>query len=422
MGYGFAVMSTDTGHNGSFQTTSWAYGNPESITDWGWRAMHGSTVLSKLIIQAYYGDAPEYSYFSGCSIGGRQGLKALELFPNDYDGVTAGAPAWWTTHNQLFSLKATTYNAPAGSEHTIPESMFSVINKEVIRQCDPQDGLNDTIISDPLGCNFDPNTLLCQGNSTTNCLTGPQIETMNAIHSDWIDVNQTFIFNHFLLGSEYTWDENIGNGSGQANQIGYVQDLLQVGPSFQWQDLDYNTVLLSESINPGNASADYYNISPFYQAGGKLLHYHGLADSTCPTGTSLYFFDHVLRALAPYSINVSDFYRLFLIPGMEHCQSTPSTTNAPWYIAGANQAAVLGTSVSGVPGFSDSRHDVILALMAWVENGTAPNEIIATKWVDDSIDKAVSRQRPICAYPEQAKYDGVGDPNLSTSWSCEGLY
>ncbi|KAM0123390.1 hypothetical protein ACHAO1_011308 [Botrytis cinerea] len=422
VGYGFAVMSTDTGHNSSFQTTSWAYGNPESITDWGWRAMHGSTVNAKILTEAYYGSAPEYSYFSGCSVGGRQGLKALELFPDDYNGVTAGAPAWWTTRIQLFALKATTYNAPAGSAHSIPESMFTVISEEVIKQCDGQDGLNDTIISDPFGCNFNPDTLLCQGNSTSQCLSAPQIDTLNKIHSDWIDVNQTFVFNHFLLGSEATWSQNIGDGSGQANQLGYVQDLLQVGPDFAWEDLDYDTVLLSESINPGNASADYYDISPFYQAGGKLLHYHGLADSTCPTGTSLYWYSHVLRALAPKSIDVSSFYRLFLIPGMEHCQSTPSGQNAPWYISGANQAAVLGSDISGVPGFRDAKHDVLLALMAWVENGTAPNEIIATKWIDDDVTQALDRQRPICAYPNQTKYNGTGNPDLAESWTCELLY
>ncbi|KAH6667592.1 Tannase/feruloyl esterase [Halenospora varia] len=249
--------------------------------------MHGSTVSSKLLIEAYYGSGPKYSYFSGYSVGGRQGLKALKLFPEEYDGVVAGAPAWFTTRIQLFAFKATTYNAPTNSSHTMPEAMFPVINEEVIRQCDGQDGLVDRIISDPLGCNFNPITLLCMGSNTTNYLTRPQIDTLNAIHSDWVNANQTFVFNHFLLGSEATWSEDIGDGSGQANQLGYVQGLLEVGLDFTYKDLTYDTVLLSESINPENASADYCDISPFYKAGGKLIHYHGLADSTYPPGTNL---------------------------------------------------------------------------------------------------------------------------------------
>lgn len=312
-------MSTDTGHSGSYSDTTWAYGNPESITDWGWRAMHGSTVIAKQLIESWYGLSSEYNYYSGCSVGGRQGLRALQLFPEDYDGVSVGAPAWWTTHLQLDAVKTLTYNQPVNATHTIPQSMFTVIGAEVLRQCDPQDGLTDTIISDPIGCNFDPTPLLCNGTSTTGCLNGEQVKTMYKIYNDWVETNQTFIFPHYLLGTESQWSQNIGEGSESSleNQSGFAQDLLQLGSSWTWRDLDYETVLLADQINPGNATADDFDISPFQQRGGKLIHHHGLADATLATGSSIYFYQQVQAALRPQSISIDEFYRMFLIPGMQ---------------------------------------------------------------------------------------------------------
>ncbi|RSH80314.1 uncharacterized protein EHS24_008890 [Apiotrichum porosum] len=423
-GYGFAVMSTDTGHSGGFQETAWAYNNTESITDWGWRAMHGSTVASKALINAWYGSASEYNYFSGCSVGGRQGLRALQLFPEDFDGVSAGAPAWWTTHNQLWAVKTLTYNYPANASHFIPSSMFNVIGAEVIKQCDPQDGVTDTIISDPFRCNFNPLTLLCAPNVTESCLIPDQIETLNKIYNDWVETNQTYVFSHLLLGTEASWNNDVGTGSLATleSQSGFAQDLMQLGDSWTFEDLTIETVELADEINPGNATADDFDLSPFYNRGGKLIHHHGLSDGTLATGSSLYFYTHVVRAIWEHGIDVDDFYRLFLIPGMEHCQSTPSNMNAPWYIAGANQPASISTSLHSVPCFSDAKHDVILALMAWVENGTAPDSIIATKWVDDNTQAEVSRQRPICPYPKEAKYNGTGDVDSADSWECATLY
>jgi feruloyl esterase len=312
-------MSTDTGHNSSYQGTSWAYHNEESIADWGWRAMHESTVTSKVLVNGFYGEDSRYNYFSGCSVGGRQGLRALQLFPDDYDGVSAGAPAWWTTHNQLFALKVLLWNFPENSTQTIPESLFSVIGDEVLKQCDPQDGLTDNIISDPFGCNFDPLPLLCTANKTTDCLTSEQIDTTFKVYNDWVDVNQTFVFPHYLFGTESSWSSAIGTGamSSVENQEGFAQDLLQFGPNWSYKDLTYKTVEYADRLNPGNATASEFDIRPFKARGGKLIHYQGYADPTLPTGSSIYFYEHVSRALTEKSATLDDFYRMFLIPGME---------------------------------------------------------------------------------------------------------
>lgn len=181
VGYGFASMSTDTGHLSGSGNGSWAYQAPEALNNWGYRAMHGSVVLAKQIVSAYYPKPSAFNYYNGCSTGGRQGLKEAEIFPEDFDGIVAGAPAWWTNHLQTWTVKVGTYDLPAGAPHYIPPPLFEVIAAEVLKQCDPQDGVTDQVIQDPSRCKFRPEALLCASNFTngtaSKCLTSPQIST-----------------------------------------------------------------------------------------------------------------------------------------------------------------------------------------------------------------------------------------------------
>ncbi|GKZ27208.1 hypothetical protein AbraCBS73388_003981, partial [Aspergillus brasiliensis] len=209
-------MSTDTGHNSTSSDGSWAYHAPEKVIDWGYRAMHGSVVLSKQLIETYYAQKLKYNYYSGCSTGGRQGLRSVELYPEDFDGVIAGSPAWWTAHLQTWTVKAGTYNANLSSQ--IPESMFTVIGDEIIKQCDPQDGLRDKVVSAPQQCNLNLETLLCRQAQQKDCLSPAQLDTLRLIYSDYVDVNQTFVFPHLLPGSESQWEVLINNGT--ANPLG----------------------------------------------------------------------------------------------------------------------------------------------------------------------------------------------------------
>ncbi|CAI7591794.1 unnamed protein product [Penicillium bialowiezense] len=424
--YGFTTLSSNLGHVGIDTAGTWAIDRPESVIDWGYRAWHGTTVLGKLLINNWYGTSSKYNYFYGCSTGGRQSMKNLQMYPEDYDGIIAGAPAWWTTHQQLWNLKQTIYQAPADSAHTIPETMFDIIAAEAIRQCDRQDGLVDSIISDPQGCNFDPNTLACNATSATGeCLTSPQLSTLWKLYNDWVDVNQTFVYGHMWLGSEASWLlGNIGLGKNTTieQQYWYPRDIMGLGEDFTWEDLSYKTVELADRLDPGNATADKFDISDFHNRGGKFLHYHGMSDAYVSPDASIYYYNHASSAMKPQGVVMDDFYRLFLVPGMEHCLSTPDNMNAPWYFAGPDQAATINTGTYSTPGYRDARHDIVLAMMAWVENGTAPNDIIATKWKNDTSADEVLRQRPICHYPHQAKYNGKGDPNNAASWSCEMLF
>ena len=154
--YGFATLSTSTGHNSTGQDMTWALKNSESKADWGYRAMHGSVVLGKQLTSAYYSKKLCYSYYAGCSTGGKQGMKEVQKYPSDFDGVLIGAPAWWSTHQQLWQLTVGIINLPEGSPSYIPYSMFPFISNEILRQCDASDGVLDTIIMDPKKCNFRP--------------------------------------------------------------------------------------------------------------------------------------------------------------------------------------------------------------------------------------------------------------------------
>ncbi|GME32449.1 Feruloyl esterase b [Neofusicoccum parvum] len=424
VGYGFAVVSTDTGHNSTSGVLNWAQDAPEVLNDWGYRAMHGSVELAKKLTAAYYGSQIKYSYYSGCSTGGRQGIRSAQLYPEDFDGILAGAPAWWTTHLQTWTAKMGTYNLPLNGSNRIDPSLFSIIGAEVLKQCDAQDGLADNIISDPLRCNFNAEALLCTPTSNSSaCLTPAQLDTLYKVYSPYVDTNVSFVFPGFALGSESQWTVLLGTATGEPLSYGidYIRYFLGL-TDFQYQDFDYGIIQLADRLDPGNATADDFDMRPYQARGGKLLHYHGWADALIATGSSLHFYKQVAQTLLPKGVDLDSWYRFFLVPGMQHCSGTPAGVDAPWYFAGGNQAADLGTGVHGVPGFEDGRHDALLALMEWVEEGTVVEEIVATKFVDEDVSKGVERQRPLCAYPKQAVYKGTGDVDAAESWECKSLY
>ncbi|KAI1091768.1 tannase and feruloyl esterase [Rostrohypoxylon terebratum] len=414
--YGFATMSTDTGHNSSVADGSWGLNAPESLIDWGHRAMHGSVVLAKEIITAYYGspDGIKYSYYAGCSTGGRQGLKEAQLYPDSFDGISVGAPAWWTVRLAANTLKLGLSNRPDTAPGHIDPSIFTqLIVPEITKQCDPQDGLVDGIINEPYSCNFNYEALLCTSSSQTTCLTPAQLDTLYKFYNPWVDANQTYVFPSMAMGADPTF--SLGN---DLSPLGF--DLFRYW-AYNDTDWDYTTftyddVVFADSINPGGATADHFDLSGSLESGTKILMYHGTADALIPTGSSVYFYDQVARVLIPKGINPNDFYRFFLVPGMNHCSASD---NAPWYIASASQT--LGGATHSVPGFSDAEHDIILSMMRWVEEGQAPDQLIATKFVNDTASLGVERQRPLCPYPKQSKYI-AGDPNDSASWECRRLY
>ncbi|KAI0468017.1 feruloyl esterase B precursor [Xylaria cf. heliscus] len=412
--YGFATMSTDTGHISAAVDGSWALDAPETIIDWGHRAMHGSVVLSKHIITNYYSarDGIKYSYYASCSTGGRQGIREVQLHPESFDGISVGAPAWWSPHLAGATLWQGLYNYPDSNSKHIDPSLFPVITAEMKKQCDPQDGLVDNIISDPYGCNFNFEALLCTGTNSSSCLTPAQLTTLYKFYNDWVDTNQDFVFPGVSLGT----DPSFLLGSISTLGLDFFRYFVYNDTEYDYTKYTYKDVQFADSVNPGNASANDFDLSPFLNRGGKILKYHGTADPLIPTGSSIYFYKKVLQTLRPKGINIDDFYRFFLIPDMGHCSGS---VTGPWYIAAGSQP--IAGATHSVPGYEDAEHDVILALMNWVEGDEAPDHLIATKFVNDTTTLGVQSQRPLCIYPKQAKYVS-GDANLVGSWECKSLY
>ncbi|KAK8131972.1 hypothetical protein PG999_000145 [Apiospora kogelbergensis] len=429
--YGFATMSTDTGHNSTGQDMSWALGRPEAKKDWAGRSLHGSTVLAKKIIEGYYsGTALQRSYYSGCSTGGRQGIKSAQDYPEDFDGILAGAPAWWSTRQQLWQLKVGAINLPEDSLGYIPPVMFGAISDQVLQQCDGSDGIVDGIIMDPTKCNLRLEKLLCTpahaGNSST-CLAEAQLQTLQQLYLPLIDLDADvhkleYLYPSFGVGSEQQMPASFGqNNAPSLYGTEYAAKYVFDDAAWDWRrDFGAATFAAADRLDPGDVNAVHHDLSAFHARGGKLLTYHGHADGLIPPGASRLLHDRTYAAMAARGVALDGFYRLFFVPGMQHCGG--GVYDAPWFFGGGGQATTLtdlaSQDVWPLPGFQDGEHDILRALVEWVEEDKAPQRIVATKFKNDTIAQGVLRQRPICKYPEQAQYVGNGDINIAANWEC----
>ncbi|KAJ9139070.1 Carboxylic ester hydrolase [Pleurostoma richardsiae] len=221
--YGFATLSTDTGHNSTTADLVWAHNNPEKQIDWGWRALHGSVKIGKKLTAAYYGRSIKYSYYSGCSTGGRQGMKEMQIAPDSFDGVLVGAPAWYTKRLNVYVTELGIQNLPTSDPKHIPVSVFSVIAEEVVRQCDGDDGVADGIVSSPEACNFDFAKIQC-GNPGVNasaCLTPAQIQTAKNVYGDYLSATGEFLYTGLTYSSEDQWYILLGGTQPSPFGIGY---------------------------------------------------------------------------------------------------------------------------------------------------------------------------------------------------------
>ncbi|KAI0175488.1 tannase-domain-containing protein [Hypoxylon sp. FL1284] len=424
---GFAVISTDTGHNSTTTDTSWALGHPEMKTDWGWRALHGSVELGKALVRVFYSRPISYSYYSGCSTGGRQGLKETQISPDSFDGVLVGAAAWYTNHLNTWVCKIASYNWPADDPKHIDWETLPLIGIEITRQCDGVDGVTDGIISSPEQCNIDYNALRCNTSdnapsnfsSSTSCLNDAQVETLRSVYNGYVlDATGEQVAQGYLPGSEFQLYTVLNYSDASPYGVGYVGDFVLNNPNFEASQYNDSILRLAERLDPGNATADDYNLTTFRDRGGKMLLYHGAADGLVPPTAAGTYYDRAVNATSDGNVTAArDFFRRLEIPGMKHCAL--SSVSAPWAIGGASQAAVLGNDTYSVPGFADSQHDVLLALIDWVEKGIPIDQVVATTWNNETdASSGVLRQRPICTYPQTAHWDGKGNVDEATSWSC----
>jgi len=406
---GYASAATDTGHAANGGDASWALGHPEKIIDFAYRAIHQMTLVGKATVKAFYGDAPQHSYFANCSNGGRQALMEAQRYPEDYDGILAGAPANYWTHllsSALYNAQTTTLD-PASY---IPTSKIPAIAKAVNAACDAKDGVADGILNDPRQCHFDPAILLCKEADSNACLTQPQVTTLKKLYQGAHDSKGQEIFPGFVPGGEDGqggWGLWItGPAPGKALLFvfggGFFSDMV-----YEKADWDYKKANLDEAVAAADKklasvlNATDTNLKPFESRGGKLIIYHGWNDSGISPLNTINYYESVQNKMGKQEAD--SFLRLYMVPGMQHCGGGP------------------GPDVFGQMGFStsnDPQHNIYLALEQWVEKGSAPSTVIATKQAGEGTTAAVKMTRPLCAYPQVAKYKGSGDTNDAANFTC----
>jgi feruloyl esterase len=418
---GYAVSATDDGHHAG-QGAKWAVGHPEKLIDFGYRALHETAIQSKAILEAYYGKPSARAYFSGCSDGGREALMEAERYPEDFDGIIAGAPAnHWTHHFAGF-----VWNEIALNEK--PESMISIeqlpaIEKAALAACDALDGVKDGLIEDPRQCHFDPSVLLCRGTPDANCLTRPQIEALNKIYSGPKDPKTgSQIYPGYEPGTEAetgAWSLWILGPSVQS-MFGNSFFGQAVHEQSNW---DYHTMDFDGDVRLADEKAasvlNSYNpdLRSFRDHGGKLIQYHGWGDAAIAPRDSIDFYEKVKAFLEQYPDprasnpgDVAAFYRLFMVPGMQHCGGGPGPVNF------GNDDI---TALTAAP--DDADHDVLLALDRWVTQGIAPEKLIGTgeSGADPKTGVGGTKlSRPLCPYPAVAHYKGQGDTNAAENFDC----
>lgn len=379
---GYASSMTDTGHEGG--SASFALNHPEKQIDFGYRAVHELAVKSKAMIQAFYGQAPRYSYWNGCSAGGKQGLKEAQMFPGDFDGIIAGTPVNdWVGRALGAVWFAQAVHETEGS--AIPQAKFAAIHKAALDACDALDGVKDGVIENPEACKFDPVAMQCSGAESNDCLTAPQVTAARKIYSGVINPRtKEVIFPGLMPGSELGWNTQAG-----ANPFGPGLDEFRF-VVFKNPDWDYKTMNFDSDVaaavkadnNMMNAMDP--NLKAYFDRGGKILQYHGWADQQMSPGNSPKYYKSVLEKMGGAS-KVMDNYRLFMVPGMGHC--------------------------GGGAGATDT-FDKRSILEQWVEQKKAPEKIIASSAMGN-------KTRPLCPYPQVAVYNGNGSTDDAANFSCK---
>jgi feruloyl esterase len=406
--HGYAAAATDTGHHAGGTDASWALHHPEKIADFGYRAIHETADRAKAVIFAFYGEAPKRSYFNSCSNGGRQALMEAERYPADYDGIAAGAPANYWTHlltTAIFNLQA--ISAPGSA---ISAAKLPAIEGAALAACDTLDGVKDGVIENPAQCHFDPGVLLCKGPETDACLTAPQIAAVRKIYGGAKTSKGEAILPGFAPGGEAEpggWADWITGAQGKPSlQFAFGTNFFKymvyndAAWDFKTSTADRNVKLADEKMASALNATDP-DLKKFESRGGKLILYHGWSDAAIPPRNTVDYYQSVVKKMG--AKDAATFVRLFMVPGWEHCGGG----------AGPN---VFGQA--SVPR-GDADHDLEAALERWVEQGAAPEQVVATKFKPGSNPPVAARTRPLCAFPLTAHWKGSGSTDDAANFVCK---
>jgi feruloyl esterase len=382
---GYATVATDTGHVGSGMDAKFAVGHKEKLIDFGYRAVHEMTVKAKAILAEYYGRKERRALWVSCSTGGRQGLMEAYRYPEDYNGISSMAPA-----NPMVGLMIDTlwtgYAVLKDDARRLTPAKMTAVHTAFVHQCDEKDGLKDGIVGDPEACRFDPGILQCKDGDRDDCLTAPQVAALSDIYGGVKNPRTGgLIFAGFPPGSEQQLSMMIGGKEPFPVATSYFRDIVFNNPQWDYKSYDYDKDL-SASFKAGSDILDVPNngFSKFFNGGGKLLLSHGWSDGLIPAPNTASFYKAMTAKMNPKK--AADSVRLFMIPGMGHC--------------GGGDAPTVT--------------DMLSVIDQWVENGKAPDRIVAT---NPPNQKQMSR--PLCPYPQIAKYTGSGSTDDAADFECK---
>jgi len=384
LGRGYATASTDTGHVGG--GARWALGHPEKTIDFGWRAVHEMAATSKKIVAGYYDGGPRFSYFNGCSAGGRQAMKAAQRFPADFDGIIAGAPGLdWTGRAAQAVRVAKTLEK--SEDARLSQAHRQLLHGAVVNACDARDGVTDGLIDDPKRCSFDPGVLQCKGSDAAACLTAAQVETARSLYSTAINPKTGREIPGLLPGSELGWTDLGWTPSARATGLDQFRFIVFGDAGWDIQKFNFDSdIVRAEQIDADTINALDPNLKPFIDRGGKLIQYHGWSDPQISPASSTQYYVRAREALGGEN-KIHNSYRLFMAPGMAHCGG----------------------------GEGPDTFDMLAALEGWVEHGKAPNQVLASHDTNGVVD----RTRPLCPYPQVAVYKGRGSTNEAANFECK---
>ena len=433
---GYAVANSNMGHdNGTESGASFAFNNRQSEIDYGYRAVHLTTNAGKSLVEAYYGEDPAYSYFEGCSTGGREGLMEAQRYPDDFDGIVAGDPV-----NYLQTLNAMQFHVIrqfykdnfAGNPaydvdgDGLPESLakMGILEEAVLAKCDANDGIRDGVIDNPYVCDFnlavDLDDSMCPGSvNGNNCFTPAQIEAIQVVYDGARDSQGNLVYKGFELGSEPGWASQFIPHASNNLRPGQLDDFLnylfyeedpgvavpdltdiytpantaKLPPEWHWWNFSFDDVTAGKGdFMKAIIEAADPDLRPFLvRNNGKLILYHGWRDPIVPPAPTVDYFEEVIDVAFQGNADAArERIRLFMAPGMNHCGGGPGPNT--W--------------------------DKLSPLVEWVENGNAPDFVVATHATNGEVDN----ERKLCPHPQQAVYTGpAGGQNDPANWVGENF-
>jgi len=413
---GYATVGTDTGHQGHPLDASWAHNNLERLVNFGHQAVHRTAVTAKALIKAYYQNDIARSYFTGCSRGGGQALMEAQRYPEDFDGIVSGAPAYnWTMGlgGMTSQINQAMYPDPNNLQGAVvgPKEQ-ELIESSILAMCDELDGIKDGILNDPRQCKFDVDTLLCKGEKTDSCLSREQLAAVKVVYDGPKDSKGNSLYYGYPFGGENSeggWPRWLTGGLKYQSNLDEFQGGVDVGdtkapvapnahigfgngimkyfvyndPEWTYKNYNFDTLRKDSERVAETLNATNPDLSAFRKRGGKLLMYTGWSDAAIPAYATIGYYDEVLA----HDKTAAEDVRLIMMPGVEHCFGGPG------------------------PSFVN----FLTEIDRWFETDKAPEQATAY-WLDEKMQPNGSRL--VCAYPKIAKYDGKGDTRDVSSFSC----